>query len=281
MAPMGRIGTGWRLAKSSLSVLRADRSLAVYPAVAIVVAMVAFWLVAGIGISIGQGLSASWVTVVFLIAGIYVAFFFIVFFSVALAAATHQSIDGRDTNFRDGLKVARTRRGPIAKWAAFEVTLGLLVSILGALLSDAGARGVARLVSATAGFAWRVATIFVIPVIALEGLGPHAAITRSIALIRARWGEAIVGRSGIGSVVFLFAILPVIGLAGLATELERSSPALSGVAYALFALTAFAAIALSSALSVIFRVELYRYATTGEFTGAFARPDVEAAVRAA
>jgi hypothetical protein len=278
---MGRVRTGWRLARASWSVLRADSSLAIYPAVAVIVAMLAFWVVAGVGIAVGQGLSAPWLTVAFLVAGIYAAVYFIVYFNVALAAAAQQSIDGRDTGLRDGLTLARNRRGLIAKWALLEVVLGLVVSVLGSLLSDAGARTLSSLISATAGFAWSVATFFVIPVLALEGLGPRAAITRSIDLIRSRWGEAVVGRTGIGAVVFLIAFLPVCGLAVLATKLDPVNPALAGVAYALCTLGAVVTIVLGSALSVIFRVELYRYATAGELTGGFARGDVEATFRSA
>src|SRR3954469_10962310 len=157
---MGRVSTGWRLAKGSWSVLRADSSLAIYPAVEVVVALVAFWAVAGIGIGVGQSASAPWLTVVFLIAGIYAATYVVVYFNVGLAAAARQSIDGRDTGLRDGLRVARTRRGVIAKWALLELALGLLLSVIGALLNQGGARVLSNLVAATAGFAWAVASIF-------------------------------------------------------------------------------------------------------------------------
>jgi hypothetical protein len=252
-----------------------------YPVVAIVVAMVAFWVVAGVGIAVGEAVSLPLLTLAFLLAALYAALFVVVYFSVALAAAARQSIDGRDTGLREGLTVARSRRGLIAQWALLQLVLGLALSFLGALLNEAGARTISSLVSVTAGFAWSVATFFVIPVLALENLGPRDSITRSVELIRARWGEAIVGRTGIGAVVFLFAVLPVIGLAFLATELDPVNPTLAGVVYALFALAVIVTIVLSSALSVIFRVELYRYATAGELTGAFAHGDVDAAFRRA
>lgn len=278
---MGRVRTGWRLARASWSVLRADSSLAIYPVVAIVVAMLAFWVVTGAGIAVGQAVSASWLTVAFLVAGVYAGVYVVVYFNVALAAAAQQSIEGRDTGLRSGLRVARTRRGLVARWALLEVGLGLLLTIVGGLLNDAGARTVSNLVAATAGFAWSVASFFVIPVLALEGLGPRDAMTRSVDLIRSHWGEAVVGRTGIGAVVFLFALLPIAGLSVLATGLDPVNPTLAGVAYALFALVAVVAIVIGSVLSVIFRVEVYGYATAGELTGSFARGDVEAAFRSA
>jgi hypothetical protein len=278
---MGRVRTGWRLAKASWSVLRKDGSLAMYPVVAGIVALLGFWIVAGVGIVVAQTATVPWLVLPFLLAGIYVAIYVVVYFSVALAAAAQQSIDGRDTGLRDGLRVARTRRGIVAQWALLQLTLGLLMSIVGALLNDAGARTLSSLVSAAAGFAWSVATFFVIPVFALEGLGPRDAMARSVALIRARWGEAVVGRTGIGAVVFLIALVPIAGLAVLANALNPVNPALAGIAYALFTIVALAAIALGSALSVIFRVEVYRWATAGELAGGFAPGDVQAVFRSA
>jgi hypothetical protein len=278
---MGRVSTGWRLAKGSWAVLRADSSLAIYPTVAIFVAMIAFWAVAGIGIGIGQGASAPWLTVVFLVVGIYAATFVIVYFNVGLAAAARQSIEGRDTGLRDGLRVAFTRRGVIAKWALLEVVLGLLLSVIGGLLSDAGARTFANLMGAVTGFVWSLASFLVIPVLALEGLGPRDAMTRSVNLIRARWGEALVGRTGIGFVVSLIALVPVCGFAVLGTDLAPTQPTIAGIADALFVLAVIAAFVLGSALSIIFRVELYRYATAGELTGGFTQGDLDGAFRRA
>jgi hypothetical protein len=278
---MGRVRTGWRLAVSSWSVLKSDSSLAVYPVVAAVVALVAFWVVTGVGIAVEKAASAPWLILPFLLAGLYVGMYFVTYFTVGLAAAAQQSIDGRDTGLRDGLRVARTRRGPIARWALLELTFGLLMSVIGSLLNQAGARVLANLVAATAGIAWSVATVFVIPVVALEGLGPRDALTRSVDLVRSRWGEAVVGRTGIGAVVFLIAIAPVAGLSVAATQLDKVNPALSGVADALVALVVVVAVVLGSTLSVIFRTELYRYAIAGELTGGFAPGDVEAAFHSA
>jgi hypothetical protein len=244
-------------------------------------ALVGFWVVAGIGIGVQEAASTPWLVLPFLLAGIYVALYFIVYFNVALAAAAEQSIEGRDTGLRDGLRVARTRRGIVAKWALLELVLGLLLTIIGSLLNNAGARVVANLLSAAAGLGWSVATFFVIPVLALEGLGPRDAMNRSVNLIRSHWGEAVVGRTGIGMVVFLIAFPPIAGLSVLATGLEPDNPALAGVAYALFTVVALVAIVVSSALSVIFRVEVFRWATAGELGRGFTRDDVLAAFRSA
>jgi hypothetical protein len=278
---MNRFRTGWRLARASWAVLRKDGSLAVYPAVALAAALVSFWAVAGVGIAIETAASTPWLVLPFLLAGIYAAIYWVVYFNVALAAAAQQSIEGHDTGLRDGLRIARMRRGIVAKWALLELTLGLVVSIIGALLNQAGARAVARLISATAGLVWPVATFFVIPAFAFEGVGPRDALARSVDLIRSHWGESIVGRTGIGAFVSLIVLPPVCGLAVLSTEIAPDHPTLAGAANALFTVVVLAAIAVGSALSVIFRVEVYRWATAGELGGGFTHSDVLSAFRSA
>ncbi len=57
--------------------------------------------------------------------------------------------------------------------------------------------------------AWSVSTFFVIPLLALGGLGPGDALKRSVSLIRERWGEGLGGSASIGLAVFLVAVVPL------------------------------------------------------------------------
>jgi hypothetical protein len=259
---MSRIAIGWSLTKASWAVLRADRSLAVFPLLSLVCATVAFWLVAGVGVAVSKAIQ-PWVVVPFLVVGLYVAIFCIVYFNVALAGAARRSIEGHDTTLRDGLAVARERRGVIAAWALLQLGFGLLVSALGSLLGGGG-RGANNVIGAIAGAAWSVASFFVIPV---------------LALVRERWGESLAGSVGVGSIVFLFAVVPVLGIAVGADALSRVNAPLAAVAYVLFVVALLAAFVLSSSLGVILRIELYRYATAGDLTGSFAKRDIDAAFR--
>jgi hypothetical protein len=277
---MSRISTGWRLAKASFGVLRADRSLAIFPLVSIACATVAFVLICIPGVVIAEGVDQDWTVIPFLLAAAYAATFLVVYFNVALAGAARLSIEGRDTKLRDGLAVARERRGVIAKWAAVQLAVGLLISAL----ENAGGSGVGRLalslVAGLASVAWSVATFFVVPLIALEGLGPGAALKRSTAVVRERWGESLVGSAAIGLVVFLVAVLPLAGLFFGADALLKVNDA-AGTALALVAILALiATFVVSSVLSLIFRVELYRWTTEGSATRGFAESDLAAAFRA-
>jgi uncharacterized protein DUF6159 len=277
---MSRIHTGWSLTKASWKVLKADGSLAVFPAVAVWVAWLGAMVVVMVGVGVSEAVNVPVVVIPFLLAGAYFAIFAIVYFNVALAGAAQLSIAGRDTTFRDGLAAARKRRGVIAQWALLQFGLGLLISVIGSLLG--GGEGqpspAASLLTTIAGFAWSVASFFVIPILALEGLGPRPALHRSVALVREHWGESIAGRTGITGIIFLIALVPVIALSLAADALSSNAAGAAG-ATALLCLVILTALALGTALSVIFKVEMYRYATSGKLTGAFDQQTLESVFR--
>ena len=56
--------------------------------------------------------------------------------------------------------------------------------------------------------AWGLATFLVVPIVALEGLGPLAALDRSASLFRQKWGEQLVGTASIGVLFALLGTLP-------------------------------------------------------------------------
>ena len=278
---MLRIRTGWSLAKASWKVLKADRSLAVFPAVAIWVAWFGAMVVMLVGAGVAGAVNVPAVVIPFLLAGVYFAIFSIVYFNVALAGAAQLSIDGRDTTLRDGMAAARKRRGVIAQWALLQFGLGLLISLIGSVLGGGNGQPspAASLLTTIAGFAWSVASFFVIPVLALEGLGPRPALHRSVGLVREHWGESIVGRTGITGIIFLIALVPVVALSLATDALGRTSSAGAAAGSALLCLVILIALALGTALSVIFKVEMYRYATRGKLTGAFDQQTLESVFR--
>jgi hypothetical protein len=190
-------------------------------------------------------------------------------------------MDGRDTKVADGLAVARERRGLIAKWALLQFAVGAVVKVVQYVAGDSVAGSIAAIVAGLVGVAWSVATFFVIPVLALEGLGPRDALRRSAGLVRERWGEGLVGSAAIGLAVLLVMALPLVVLFNLAFAVIDVNPSV-GAGFGVLAIIALiGACAMGSALGVIFRVELYRYSTEGQVTGRFAQKDIVAAFRPA
>lgn len=276
---IARARRGWTLAKDSWKVLRADRSLAVFPVLAFIAATTAMLLVVVPGIVVSEAADRDWIVIPFLVAGYYVVTFATVYFNVALAGAASQSIDGRDTTIGDGMAIARERRGIIAKWALVQTTVGLIINVLENALGDTLGNLVATLVGSVLNAAWAIATFFVVPVLAIEGLTPGDALKRSGSIIRERWGEGLVGSASIGLAVFFAALVPVGGLFALALVAGGVSEVAGGV-LSLLAFTALiAALVIGSALAVIFRVALFRFATTEHTPAGFADADLAHAFR--
>jgi hypothetical protein len=263
-----RLRVGWDLAKRSLQVVRSDGALA---ALALLGAVTAGCLALALGIpAIALEEDGDSVLAVVLgAAGVYLATAAAVFFGVALAAAASEALAGRDARVGPSIGVAGARLPQILGWALVLTTVNLIISAL----RDRG--GLGAIASGIAGAAWSLATFFAVPLIALEGIGPWAALKRSSALFKAHWGEQIAGRAGVGALFFLLGILPAAALIFVGVTLEGAAGIAVGVIGVLIGATAML---LGQAASSVLAVALYRYATGSPDTGPFAAGELESAV---
>lgn len=260
----GRWRRGWELAKASWAVLRSHKALMAFPILGSIFGFVAAVILFAPGIAIyAADEKADWTMIPFGVLAAYGATFFAIFFSVALASSTAKAIDGQPVSVGSGIADARQKLGVIAAWAAVQLTVGLILNAIQSFLDDKGGGAlVAGLVRGLAGLAWAIATFFVIPVIALEGLTPKAAIKKSSHVIRERWGEGVVGSSAIGIIglpFILLAFLCFAGMVGVSNDSIAAAIAFAVAGVALF----FVAVLLLSSLQAVFRVVLYRYAQDG------------------
>ena len=209
---MGRMRRGWELTKTSWGVLRADRSLAVFPVLAGLTTLLlgaAFGLPAWVLFDDDQNVPG----VILAVVGIYALTFAGTFFNVALAAGAAQVLDGEDATVASGIAVARRRLGAIAGWAALVASVNIIIR---GLAERAGP--LADVLLGGLAVAWNLVTFLAVPVLTLEGTGPIETLKRSARIFRERWGEQITGQFSIGGIVILAAIIPVavLGLIGYA-----------------------------------------------------------------
>jgi hypothetical protein len=137
---------------------------------------------------------------------------------------------------------------------------------------------VGRILGGLVSFAWSAATFFVVPVIALEGVGPKQAFKRSVSVLRERWGEGVVGSASASGIVFLVALpaLLALGVGGYAL-IDSGQDVAGGVLLGLAGVVLVVAILIGGTVSAIFRVALYRYATDGTAVGGFDPAQMQAA----
>ena len=263
---MNRIHQGWKLARTSWTVLRSDRSLAAFPVLAAIATLLA---AAAFGIPSLLFFDDDMTVpgVIFAGIAIYLVTFAAVFFNVALAAAAAQVLDGHDATVASGVAVAKTRLSAVSGWAAMAASVNIVIR---GLLSRTGPLG--DLLLGGIAVAWGLVTFLAVPIIALEGTGPIDTLKRSAQIFRERWGEQVTGQVSIGFVVALAAIIPAALLIGIG--LLIGGAVAIGFFVGLAVVILIVAGIVSTALSQIFAVALYRFATGRGATGAFTEAEL-------
>ena len=279
-ASESRVRRAWRLLRASFSVLRADPQLMIFPAVAMALSVAAGAI--GLAFALADAHSGSaagtngangtnGVRGTMFIASLIAAYpltFVSLYCGVALAAVLALRLEGKQASARDGWAAARGRLGIIAAWTLLVCTVGALLRVLEQRLPIGG-----RIVAALVGLSWQLATLFAVPVLAYENLGPLQTLRRSSQIFQRRWGAQIGGAAGIGAVTALVAgPLAVVIVIGVAT------PGAGGaLLVAVGAVGLFAVLAASTALEQIYRVFLYRNAVGLDTAGGpFAAHDLQA-----
>jgi Family of unknown function (DUF6159) len=203
------------------------------------------------------------------IIGIYPMTFLSVFFNVALAGAAVASFDGRPIGVREALGISWKRLGRIAQWSLLAAGVGLLLEQIASRIPGAG-----RLASWLLGAAWSLATIFAVPLLALEGAGPLETAKESVQLIKSKWGEGLTGLAGI-SIWTAFAMIPIgiLFMVGLSVIDRDATLGAALIAIAVSAILLVSAISLAT--RQVFSVALYRYASGAPNTGGFTAADLE------
>lgn len=268
---MEKLRNSWELVKASFRVLSADKELVIFPIVsAIGTLIVTLTFALPMFLS---GLVDSLFSDNFQILGFLVIFLFyivqytVIFFAnTALVGAAVIRLRGGNPTVGQGFQIAFSRLLNIIGYALIAATVGMILRAV-----SERSRGLGRFAISLIGFAWNVATFLVVPVLAVEGVGPIEAIKRSVYLLRKTWGEQIAGNIGIGTVFGLISFgIIMLGmiLAGLAF-IALDSAALAIGIFVLMVIALILIGLINSTLSGIYAAAVYQYAETGHTGGFF------------
>ena len=184
----GRTSRGWSLMKQSWSVLRLDKELMLLPAlssIACLVVLASFaspllfvpGLAQRVFLEAKQGpLAPIWqepVWYVVLLGFYFVNYFVVAFFNTALVSCAIIRFSGGDPTVGDGLHAASQRLPQILAWALLAATVGLILKVI-----EGRVKLVGRIIVGLIGVGWTVVTYLVVPTLAVERLGPFAAVRR-------------------------------------------------------------------------------------------------------
>ncbi len=208
--------------------------------------------------------------------------FIATFFNVCVVYTTKVRFEGGDATFGESLKFGFSRLGLIFQWSLIAASVGLILRLLDNLAERFGKIGeiVMRIIIGMLGLAWSILTIFVVPVLVYEGLGPIDAIKKSAQVIKHTWGESLIKSIGLGLVQFLVFALIILLSGGLTYVLSSAFQEMGlligiGVGVLLVLLAGL----IFSVASTIFNTALYVYANNNIIASGFNEEIVKGAFR--
>ncbi len=177
----------------AIGMLRRNAALMLFPIISgVVVILVSLALLAPFGLQLindaaaGTETKTGPLTIAILVICLIVDAIVVTFFNGALMAEALVVVQGGHASVGHGVATAGRRLPQILAWGLVTATVGLILS---ALREKGGIGG--ALLSILGGAAWGVATLFVLPVVIVEGSYPVAAIKRSIAILRSLFGPGV------------------------------------------------------------------------------------------
>lgn len=251
------------MAKTSYGVVARHPVLAVFPALSTLAG--GFVLASFVGVAWQTGVFQAQeagvaphedpVLLVELFLYYFASYFGIVFFNVALLCCAERALDGHTPSLGQGFAGAAGRLPAILGWSLVSAVVGVALRWL-----ERASPKLGGLAAGLFGLGWTAVSFFVVPVLAIEGCGPVAALQRSGEVLRERWGEALLGDLSVAWLGILLA-LPALLLAVVVAMLPGLGDARWPAAIAVGGLGLLVSAAFSSAADTLFKLLLYRQAT--------------------
>jgi len=270
---MGKIERSWGMIKASWAVLRQDKELMLFSLLSLVccgLLCLGFFramlpaLRAGGAPEAAPGLSDMEPRSYFILFFFYLVLYLVgTYFSTAVAGCAVIRLRGGNPTVADGLRIASSRLPVIMGWALFAATVGILLRML-----EDKSKWLGKLVAGLFGMAFSIASFLVVPILAVEGVGPIEAFRRSAGMLKKTWGEQLSGNIGLGLISFL-ACLPALLFLAPGLMSESRAGLLTGVLFT--GLYLLAVMLVTQTLQTVFQAAVYMYARDGQIPEGFSR----------
>ena len=258
------IQRSYTIFKQSLSVLRQDKEILIFPLLSGI-----FTIIAMVGLIFGgtvtgffqriidsgdRSLEANVLGYAALFVWYFVSWFIVLFFNVGVVACARIRLEGGDPTVADGFRAARENLKAILVWALISATVGLILRVVAERSKLVG-----QIIAKVLGAAWAITTYFVVPVMIFEKRGPKESMSSSTQLISRTWGESLVAAAGVGIIIMM------LGVGGLAFPIIGFliSPTAAVIGLGVMVLYWLVLAIISSALTGIYRTGLYLFAKEG------------------
>jgi hypothetical protein len=277
---MERFYRSWELAKQSWKVMRSHPSLAIFPVISglatffvtISFMLPIFFSLGGLHMyDRGHVANEQPKILYYVVSFLYylVSYFVVVFFNVALIHCANKVLNNEETSVSDGIGAAVKRLGPILGWSLVGATVGMILRSVSEKVGWVGQIAVGFI-----GGAWNIVTFFVVPTLAIEGVGPITAIKASFETIKRTWGESLIGNIGVSTAIGILALVPIPIIIAVCFT-GSAWIILSVVALSVIYWLALAVV--GSCLSGIYTTAVYHYAKTGSVPNVFTSEQIQMA----
>ena len=206
-APSGfraQLARGLHLTSISLRVLVRDPQLLALPFLALIfsgfvwlLVLVSFW---AFGYTPASASSAFLYQEMF--TAYLITYFLSMYFMAAIIGAADVRLRGGRPSVSDGFRAANGCVLRLVAWSLFAATFGVFLRLASLRWEQAG-----RIQARLLGNPWPIASLFVLPAMTVEDLGPVHGFRRSRNLIRERWAPHPSGVLGTGVVFLLLWLL--------------------------------------------------------------------------
>jgi hypothetical protein len=267
---MGVFGRSWQLTKLSFGVIKQDKEMLLFPlfagifsiayAIGLLYPTVIVAIMSHDGHVSTNAITALHYAIVFTA---YLGLAFIAtFFNVCVVYTTKTRFEGGNATFFGSIGFAFTKIHLIFAWSLVSATVGILMYLLDSIGERAGGGGriILAIVRGIVGALWSIVTLFVIPAMVYEGLGPFKAIKRSVQTLKSTWGESLVRHYGLGLMQFLFMMLGAILAVGLFMGLAPLGSTGVVIAISVSVVYFLGVVLVFSVANGVFNTALYTYA---------------------
>lgn len=221
------LGKGWRLGSAVSKIVYSDKKLLVYPLMASLIVTVLVFIVFA-GFAVGSGSNSELSAILLLIAIYVIAGTVTFYFDIAMLIEFRGDSNNKSVGIRSALKGALEYIPYVTAWAIVYAIILVVLDYVESLVRRYGGAGAGFIFDIFAGLAVGTATLFVIPAIFEEKVGPFDAIKESVDIVKKRFGQTfggfafieiyttIISIAGVFIIVFALVFLWNAGLLGLA-----------------------------------------------------------------
>ena len=271
---MGAFQRSWDLTKISFSVIGKDKELILFPILAgifsllFMAAMIlpAFFVSPFLDYQRMQIMGYVYLFLVYL--GLA---FISTFFNVCVVYTVKKRFENGNSTFFESLAFAASRIHLIFSWSLLSATIGIILRIIENLSRRLGFVGqiIVNIATGIIGMAWSIATIFVVPGMVYNNLGPVEAIKRSVETLKKTWGESLIRYLGFGLVEGLLLVAGIVSGVILVIVSMSFGIIAVGIAILLSVIYILGVIIMFSVATTVFNTALYVYADTGKIPAGF------------